>query len=221
MLSGPSLTHTPTRTERARIRLKPANCQQSVSGGWWPRSDDLGEELPALLAELWERFGGVHRIDYNVLTWSAVPGQLQVDGRSVRLDGGLAQHPQGISLVSARRQETMTLLVVPVDTDPAVAEAALTVAATPGSGASISAMLAAAGVAIGGRRAGELTRPRQSVRDAHMPGESSRSLAAQAVSSATARSRAARTVASQADGIDDCRQLLAMLGLDGEGTAAE
>jgi hypothetical protein len=216
MLPGPSLTPTSTQPEQARIRLKPVGCQQAVSGGWWPRSEDLLEELPALLAGLWDRLGNVHRVDYNMLTWPVAAGRQQLGGQWIQLDGCLTQHPQSISLGSAARGETMTLLVVPVDTDPAAADAALTVSATPGSGSSISAMLATAGVAVGGRRGGDLTRPRASIRAAHAAGESLRALAAQAESGATARSRAARTVAGRADDVEDCRQLLAMLGLDGE-----
>jgi hypothetical protein len=219
MLSSPSPTPAPARPERTRIKLKPADCQQAVTGGWWPRSQDLHEQLPALLIELRDRIGSVHRVEYNMTTWPAAPNRLYLDGRWIRLDGSLTQHPQSISLSGSLGRPAMTLLVVPVDTDPAVAEAALAVAATPGSGSSVSALLASAGVAVGGVHAEGFTRPRRSVQAVHSPGESSRALAAQAESSATAQSRAARTVASQADGVEDCRMLLTMLGLDGEGSA--
>jgi hypothetical protein len=102
-----------------------------VDGGWWPRSPNLSEELPALLGELWEGLGGVDRVAYNLTAWPGAPRQVQVHGQVVRLGGYRSQNPQSIDLVGGSGRRVTTLLVIPFDASAEATEAALAAAADP------------------------------------------------------------------------------------------
>ena len=107
----PGPEHTP------RLRLKPKTPTTGhVDGAWWPRSDDLAEELPDLLAVLSVRLGPVGRVMYNLAEWAKMPPRLTTGGRAVRLDGYRLQ-PANTLQVQGIGRESVLLLVVPPDTD--------------------------------------------------------------------------------------------------------
>jgi hypothetical protein len=114
-----------------------------VDGAWWPRSDDLAEQLPALLTELWDRLGGVERVSYNLAAWPGAPRRISLSGHVVRLGGFRTQNPLSVDLVGAAGR-LVTLLVVPVGTSPDAAEAALAAGSDPGGGGTIRSMLGSA-----------------------------------------------------------------------------
>ena len=84
--------HTP------RLRLKPkAPPTGNVDGAWWPRSDDLPNELPDLLAVLSVRLGVITRVLYNSTEWAKAPASLQTGGHEVQLEGSRPaadEHPR-------------------------------------------------------------------------------------------------------------------------------
>lgn len=137
MLSGPPLridtppasTATELPRRMLRLKLKPkAPATGYVDGAWWPRSADLSVELPALVAVLAIRLGGVQRVSYNLASWDVAPRRLDVDGRRLRLGGFNAQHPHTVDVVGPSGSR-LTLLIVPPATDPVAAHRILITAA--------------------------------------------------------------------------------------------
>lgn len=113
--------------EPARLRLKPPGTPTGrVDGAWWPRSDDLAAELPALLAAVADRLGPVETVTYPLTAWPSLPRRLSVAGHRLRLAGYRSQGPHTVDLVAARRQ--LTLLVVPTAAAPDAADRAFTAA---------------------------------------------------------------------------------------------
>jgi hypothetical protein len=112
-----------------RLKLKPkAPTTGYVDGAWWPRSRDLSTELPALVAVLAIRLGGVGRVTYNLTTWDAAPHYLNVDGHRLRLGGYHTQHPHTVDVIGSNGAR-LTLLVLPPATDPDTAHQILMTAA--------------------------------------------------------------------------------------------
>ena len=72
-----------------RWRFKPAASVSTgfVDGGWWPASNDLAMEVPALLAAVAPRLGRVERVSYRIDDWAAAARKIVVDGAVVRLGG--------------------------------------------------------------------------------------------------------------------------------------
>jgi hypothetical protein len=98
--------------QQLRLTLKPeANPSGYVDGGWWPRSRDLGAELPVLMAALAARLGRIERVSYNLTTWGAADRKIEVGESVVRLAGYRSQHPDTVDVITA--QHLITLLVVP------------------------------------------------------------------------------------------------------------
>jgi len=127
----PQYTHS-TRSQSVsnqhispRLRLKAsASAGGHLDGAWWPRSSDLGTELPDLLAALAVRIGHIDRVLYNVREWSNGPAKLATGGRRVRLDGYHRQPTNTVEVVGLDRAR-IVLLAVPADAYPAEAQFAL------------------------------------------------------------------------------------------------
>jgi Family of unknown function (DUF5994) len=131
----PSRAHAsdPTRDDRIALR-RPADTCAFVDGGWWPRSLDLIAELPALLmAGEAAGYGEVRRVSYALTAWDGHPPRRSTMlNRVIKLGGFHFQNPAEISLVDSSGWKRITLVVVPPDTDPAVARRALTMAGMNG-----------------------------------------------------------------------------------------
>lgn len=98
--------------EPARLRLKPPGPRTGrVDGVWWPPSDDLAAEAPALIAAAADRIGPVETITYPLSAWESVPRRIIVNGARLRLGGYRWQEQHTIDLFTARQR--LTLLVVP------------------------------------------------------------------------------------------------------------
>jgi hypothetical protein len=112
-----------------RLQLKPESTAATgfVDGGWWPRSRDLGAELPDLLAALKARIGPFERVSYHLGDWDDTERAITAGGNVVRLSGFRSQTAGTIDVLASRLR--MTLLVVPAD---AASETAHDVLATAG-----------------------------------------------------------------------------------------
>jgi len=134
-LENPGPENTP------RLRLKPkAPVSGHVDGAWWPRSDDLSEELPDLLALLSVRLGGIERVMYNLAELAQMPRRLSTGGRSVRLDGYQRQPTNTLEVQGIDRRKIL-LLVIPPDTEPDMAHTAMMTAAAPDNASTTGEML--------------------------------------------------------------------------------
>ncbi|WIX92077.1 DUF5994 family protein [Amycolatopsis sp. DG1A-15b] len=131
MPSGPNTTLATQSVTEPRLRLKPAApATGHVDGGWWPRSDGLAAELPALLAAVAARLGRIDRVTYHLGDWPDPPRRVTFDGSGVRLEGFRSQAAGSLTVIGWNRHRT-TLLVVPPETGPDAAQRALTTAADP------------------------------------------------------------------------------------------
>ena len=149
MMSAPTRSGTISRDinledlhPRLRLRLKPQGpTRGQVDGGWWPRSRDLATELPSLLTVLAVRLGRIERLTYHLTDWSPAPRKITSHGGVVRL-GGYRTQPACTVNVLAENQR-VTLLVVPPQTPPQNAHAALMAAGHRGNTDDVEALLGA------------------------------------------------------------------------------
>lgn len=135
-MSAPTLSFETTQERRwtvqnHRLRLKPAHGSPGVvQGGWWPRTDQLHIELPELLAALSSRSGAVERVIYDENRWAPSSMRIEFRAHSVILEGSRTKSTNTLS-VFGKQFGTLVLLVVPHNTDPTAARAAVRAAAHP------------------------------------------------------------------------------------------
>ncbi|WP_052509667.1 DUF5994 family protein [Kitasatospora griseola] len=119
-----------------------------LDGAWWPRSHDLPLELPALAAELDERWDRVAGITVNPAQWLTVPRRIPVSGHTVHASHTVHagwftavqdQHTISVRSHIARR---LTLLVVPPQTGAVAAARLMAEAADPANTRTASDLLA-------------------------------------------------------------------------------
>jgi hypothetical protein len=140
----PSASSTfPTSIDLERLRLKPdSSATGFVDGAWWPTSRDLAAELPALVAGLAGELGRVERMGYNIDAWDVVPRTVRIGNAVVRMAGFRFQAPATIDVIGELR--TLTLLVVPPETDARAAQEILAAASRAATTDSIDALLSSA-----------------------------------------------------------------------------
>jgi hypothetical protein len=128
------------------LRLKPkAPATGYVDGAWWPRSRDLGAELPALAEVLAVRLGHIERATFGLSTWDATPRRLLVDGYRLHLEGFHYQD-QNVVQVTGSNGGRVSLLVVPPETNESVAHDALLTAGHRDNADRPEEILAGAGI---------------------------------------------------------------------------
>lgn len=125
--SAPRTPRVATAT-RARVRFRAMPVPGFVDGGWWPRSPDLAAELPGLVRAARAAGRPVFRVMYSLPAWPRPPRTITVDGSVVKLGGFRTVDPSIVTLVDASGWERINLVVVPPDSDPDFAEAALDLA---------------------------------------------------------------------------------------------
>ncbi len=129
-----------------RLRLKPKALSTGfVDGAWWPRSDDLGHELPDLLTVLSVRLGPEVRVTFNPVDWSTAPASLQTaslqtGGRSVVLEGTHLREAGTVAVTGADGKKLL-LVVVPHCFDPDIAHEKMMEAAAPDNASRVDDLL--------------------------------------------------------------------------------
>ena len=122
----------PTVPTIDRLSLKPESATTGfVDGAWWPASRDLAAEMPSLLRRTGRPGGVVERVSYNIDAWNAVPRKVRVDGNVIRMGGFRSQSAATLKVLGERR--TLTLLVVPPETDEQAAHRILATASEDGN----------------------------------------------------------------------------------------
>jgi hypothetical protein len=108
----------------ALLRLETTHDRRGIlDGAWWPRSRDVATELPGLISVLTEHLGPVSRVGLDRAAWDELPTRLVVDGRVVHIDA--SSEGDDTVLVTRGGQDLFSLLVVPPDTPPDAARAAM------------------------------------------------------------------------------------------------
>jgi hypothetical protein len=106
-------------------------------GAWWPTSENASEAVVGLVQDLGDHFGRVTRIALPMSDWSdEQPKTVQVDGRSVHL-AWFAGMQRRTARVTNERDEAITVVVLPVDSEKEAASSALSLAAEDRSSADL------------------------------------------------------------------------------------
>ncbi|MEH1166288.1 DUF5994 family protein [Micromonospora sp. CPCC 205539] len=141
-----------------RLVLSPTRRRTVLDGGWWPRSWDLGAELPGLVLALAERHGRIRHIMLNLHGWDSRIHRMTVGPDVVHLGWFDTLNP-AVLVATTGQDVQVDLLVVPPDTAPAAAERAMATAAdpanlsrAPGILAALDAPSASAAASPGGKR---------------------------------------------------------------------
>ncbi|WP_406201116.1 DUF5994 family protein [Kitasatospora sp. NBC_01560] len=115
-----------------RLVLAPTTARDGIfDGGWWPRSDNVLDELPDLLTALGAHLGPITTVGLDTPAWGGVPRSVVVNGVVVRINWCAGSN----ATISVGRgfQDHFLLLVVPPRTAPVTAASAMAAAATPGN----------------------------------------------------------------------------------------
>jgi Family of unknown function (DUF5994) len=127
-IRSPTPAHNPDAPPPLRLQLDPNRpAEPYLDGAFWPRSQVLSTELPALLAALSTDLGQIALVGYHRDAWNAAPGQLEMSGHAVHLEGFVSPDPPTM-VVIANSGRRVTLRVVPPETDDATAAQAMAVA---------------------------------------------------------------------------------------------
>lgn len=136
----------PSSLRPTRLTLRPPTFPPGpVSGAWWPRSDDLPAELPALIEAFDTSWGRVTRMAAHRSAWPQAPCELPVAGHTVRATwytSGFDPHAIRLFSYGVGRRD---LLIVPPGIGAATAGRLMTAAADPALHLTASALLADAG----------------------------------------------------------------------------
>ena len=127
----------------------PPDQHASVDGAWWPRTADLAEELPGLVAELHRRGIRVTRVAYNPGAWAPVDRRLQTDGRTIRLGWFRSLDPHLLNLTGDEARGRVDLVTVPPESSPSTAQRAFAAATDPANRQAATALLDGLGTAAG------------------------------------------------------------------------
>ncbi|MET9380129.1 DUF5994 family protein [Streptomyces sp. NPDC002928] len=120
----PSGVHEAVRPGCALLRLETTKSREGVlDGAWWPRSRDIGAELPALLSALTEHLGPVTRVGLDTAAWEGLPTRIVVDDRVVHIDSFPVG--DGTVLITRGDRDVFSLLVIPPHATPEAGQAAM------------------------------------------------------------------------------------------------
>jgi hypothetical protein len=126
----------PRDVRESRVRLRPIDTTHRdnpfLDGGWWPRTLNLSDEIPGLLRDVSRLGYETYRVSYRSSQWDTAPARMTVGGRTVKFGGYPSQGADTIALIDGSGRNRMVLLVIPPDTEQAVAERALDLAGTDG-----------------------------------------------------------------------------------------
>ncbi|KOG50252.1 DUF5994 family protein [Streptomyces decoyicus] len=120
----PEAVHHEVRPGTALVRLETTRSREGVlDGAWWPRSRDIGAELPGLITALTEHLGPVARVGLDASAWEELPTRLVIEDRIVHIDS----FPVGDDTILITRgdQDHFSLLVVPPTATAEAAHAAM------------------------------------------------------------------------------------------------
>ncbi|WP_081282425.1 DUF5994 family protein [Mycobacterium asiaticum] len=100
-----------------RLQLKPYRAvSEHIDGAWWPRSTNLVDELPGLVASLSGRLGQIVMVGYRRNGWHNTPTAAQIDGHTIELLGFTSDEEASVIVMGGNGRH-ITLHVIRPDTD--------------------------------------------------------------------------------------------------------
>ncbi|UOB11362.1 DUF5994 family protein [Streptomyces sp. HP-A2021] len=120
-ISRPPTTEADDRFSPAflRLSLAPAGSAPALlDGAWWPRSRDLGAELPSLSAVLDPLWGRITRVTVNPTQWPVIARKVPVAGHVVNVGCVRDEQDPHELLLLSYHVGRWNLLVVPPQTAP-------------------------------------------------------------------------------------------------------
>ncbi|WP_151478001.1 DUF5994 family protein [Streptomyces albicerus] len=132
-----TVSYAPTLEDRPsppylRMSLAPSGSAPALlDGAWWPRTRDLGAELPSLTAVLDPLWGRITKVAVNPAHWPTVPRKVPVDGHVVKVGSFLAEQDPHQLLLLSYRVGRWDLLVIPPQTTPVSAAWLMAAASDP------------------------------------------------------------------------------------------
>ena len=116
----------------ARLSLTPPTSAPGLlDGAWWPRSRDLLREIPTLTDALDACWGRITRVVVNPAHWPVIPRKVPVTGHIVHVGWFAAEQDPNKLILLSYTVGRLDLLVIPPETEPAVAARLMAAAAVP------------------------------------------------------------------------------------------
>ena len=143
MTTSDKFQHARERLHEAtplRLRLASHLGRNSLDGGWWPRSRDLGIELGELVAQFPADLGRITQVRVSPSDWGLRPRTVQVARGMVRI-GSFSTGDAHVAHLTTSNRTLLRLLVVPHDLTDYQGEEALLAAATAGNAHTASELL--------------------------------------------------------------------------------
>lgn len=83
----------------------------AVDGAWWPRSADLGGELPDLVAVLSRLIGPIRRVVYDPSSWTSAPSRVIHRNQAVAVDAYRLVANDTIYLVGSHSRDALLYVI--------------------------------------------------------------------------------------------------------------
>ncbi|KUJ49820.1 DUF5994 family protein [Streptomyces sp. NPDC093228] len=108
----PDAIHRAANPGTVLLRLETTHSREgNLDGAWWPRSRDIGAELPALIRVLTGHLGPITRVGLDATAWDELPTRLVIDDQVVHIDSFSVG--DDTVLITRGDQDHFSLLVVP------------------------------------------------------------------------------------------------------------
>ncbi|WP_245550640.1 DUF5994 family protein [Nocardia niigatensis] len=111
---------SPTRTPRVLLR-RPYTAPGPVDGAWWPRTANLTNELHDLIHVLTPWLGRLTRVGFAWNARTLAQRRIDEDDR-VNMHGPAPDLPPDTMQLFGTEGANLTLLIIPADTEPLVAD---------------------------------------------------------------------------------------------------
>jgi hypothetical protein len=97
-----------------------SDCDRSrgaVDGAWWPKSFDLGSELPDLVAVFGRWIGPIHRVVYDPSVWLSAPSRVNCRNAMISVDPYRLISQHTIFLMGTHSRDAVLYVISPSSTD--------------------------------------------------------------------------------------------------------
>jgi len=113
-VTAPAAPSTALGGRKALIALcERDRARGAVDGAWWPKSPDLGSELPDLVAVFGSWIGPVHRVVYDPSVWLSAPPRVIGRNAMISVDPYRLVFRDTIYLMGTHSRDAVLFVVSP------------------------------------------------------------------------------------------------------------